>query len=110
MLTGRLPYGIEVPRTRTRSQQRRLRYISAIASDGSVPDWIDGALRQAVHPDPSKRYEELSEFLYDLRHPNPAFVNGNGVPLYRSNPLRFWRVLSFLLTVMVLYLFAERAS
>ena len=28
-------------------------------------------LKKAVHLDPYKRYEEVSEFTYALRHPNP---------------------------------------
>jgi serine/threonine protein kinase len=108
MLTGRLPYGAEVARTRTRSQQRRLHYASAVVADGGIPDWIDGALQKAVHPDPSKRYRRLSEFLYDLRHPNPTFLGRARVPLYQRNPLLFWKVLSFILAWIVIYLLAAR--
>lgn len=107
MLTGRLPFGAEVARTRTRAQQRKLRYASA-ADDGCVPDWIDGALRKAVDPDPSKRYDELSEFLYDLRHPNPAFLGRGRVPLYERKPLLFWQALSFVLALAIIYLLAQR--
>ena len=28
-----------------------------------------------MHPDPYKRYEELSEFVFELRHPNKSFLN-----------------------------------
>lgn len=106
MLTGKLPYGAEVARMRTRSQHRKLRYVSAVGPDRDVPEWVDATLRKALDPDPLKRYQELSEFLYDLRHPNPALLSR--VPLYDRNPLLFWKLLSGLLVVIIVCLLAPR--
>jgi protein phosphatase len=36
--------------------------------------WIDGAVRKACHLNVTSRYEVLSEFLYDLEHPNSNFL------------------------------------
>ena len=58
MLTGRLPYGAEVARARTRSQFSKLRYRSALDDNREIPAWIDGALRRAVHPDPLQALRE----------------------------------------------------
>ena len=33
---------------------------------------------RAVSLDPAKRYEVLSEFLYDLRHPNAKYIDEEG--------------------------------
>ena len=66
--------------------------------------WIDGTLRKAVHPDAAKRYGELSEFMFDLRHPNRAFVDGEAKPLLERNPLLFWQALSAILSIAVLVL------
>ena len=63
-------------------------------------------LRKAVHPDPNKRYAELSEFIFDLRHPNEAFLRSSSVPLIERNPLAFWKGLSFVLAAAVLGLLA----
>lgn len=104
MLTGRLPYGAQVAKCKTRSAQRKLRYDSVLDEHREIPAWIDGALRKAVHPDPRKRYEELSEFLFDLRHPNNAFLNNARTPLIERNPLMFWKSVSFILAVIVLLL------
>ena len=52
MLTGRLPYGAKMARTRTRSQQRKLKYGTALDDNREIPAWIDGVLKKAVHPDP----------------------------------------------------------
>jgi len=32
-------------------------------------------LAKAVHVDPTKRYDELSEFTYDLRHPSARYLS-----------------------------------
>jgi hypothetical protein len=45
-----------------------------------LPVWIDGALRKAVHPNPALRYEALSAFTYDLRHPNPSLPDRQARP------------------------------
>jgi hypothetical protein len=75
MLSGKLPYGAKLAQARTKSQQRKLRYRSVLDDFSEIPAWIDRVLARAVHPDPSARYDELSEFLYDLRHPNPRYLN-----------------------------------
>ena len=110
MLSGRLPYGAEVAKSRTLSAQRNLQYASVLHEDRDIPAWIDGVLRKAVHPNPAKRYEELSEFLYDLRHPNEAFLGKTRAPLLERNPVAFWKGLSLMLALAVLVLVALRAG
>jgi serine/threonine protein kinase len=104
MLTGRLPFGAEVPKARTRAQQRKLTYKSALDDNRELPAWIDGALRKAVNPDPHQRYEELSEFMFDLRHPNRQFLQSSPAPLMQRNPLLFWQGLAAILAAVVLTL------
>ncbi|MDP4002435.1 bifunctional protein-serine/threonine kinase/phosphatase [Methylobacterium sp. NEAU K] len=106
MLTGRLPYGGQVPRARTRAAQRKLRYVSARSARPLLPVWVDGALRKAVHPDPARRYRALSEFVHDLRHPNPAFTDARRASLLERDPLLFWRLLSLVLGLVALCLAA----
>ena len=104
MLTGRLPYGAEVARARTRAAQRRLSYASAMRDDAEVPAWIDETLRKAVQVDPARRYEEISQFLEDLRRPGEAFLAATGRPLIERNPLLFWKLLSLALAAIVVVL------
>jgi serine/threonine protein phosphatase PrpC len=97
MLSGRLPYGADAARARTRAAQRQLRYTSVLADDREIPAWIDEVLRRAVHPDPARRHGELSEFVYDLRHPNPAYLSRTRAPLLERNPVAFWRGVALIL-------------
>jgi serine/threonine protein phosphatase PrpC/ribosomal protein L39E len=104
MLTGRLPYGAEMAKARTRSQQRKLGYSSALDNNREIPAWIDWALEKAVHPDPYRRYEELSEYMFDLRHPNDVFFKSSRGPLIERNPLLFWKGLSLVLACAIVLL------
>ncbi len=108
MLTGRLPYGAQMARARTRAQFRKARYVPASGDDRAIPLWIDGALKRAVHPVATKRYESLSEFVFDLRHPNPAYIGTGPTPLIERNPLLFWKAATALLAIAVVILLAAR--
>jgi serine/threonine protein phosphatase PrpC len=104
MLTGRLPYGAQVPKARTKSQQRKLIYRSALDDAREIPAWIDGVLKKAVHPNPLKRYEELSEFVFNLRHPEKNGLESSPTPFIERNPLLFWKCLSAILALISLTL------
>lgn len=110
MLTGRLPYGAAVSRARTVKAQGALRYVPAGTLTPGVPDWVDGALRRAVQPNPARRYEDVAEFIADLRRPNPAFLSRRFVPLAERDPVRFWRSVSALLALTALGLLIRLAS
>jgi serine/threonine protein kinase/serine/threonine protein phosphatase PrpC len=107
MLTGRLPYGSQIAKARTKAQFRRLRYVSALDDDRAIPAWVDGALRRAVHPDPYKRYESLSEYLFDLRHPNAKYLPSSVTPLLERNPSLFWKCTTAVLVCIILILLAS---
>ena len=104
MLTGKLPYGIKVSQARTRLAQNKLRYDSALAADREIPVWVDEVIKKAVQPNPQKRYQELSEFIFDLRQPNKEFLNRTRPPLLERNPLVFWKSVSFMLALAVVAL------
>jgi serine/threonine protein phosphatase PrpC len=106
MLTGRLPYGTQIANARTRSQFNRLVYRSASHGDRDVPLWVDGALEKAVHPNPAKRYDSFSEFLFDLRHPNANYLATSSTPLIERNPLLFWKCTTIVLALAVIVLLA----
>ena len=106
MLTGKLPYGAQAAQARTRTQFSRLRYRSAAHGSRDIPVWVDGALERAVHPNPQKRYDSLSELLYDLRHPNAKYVKASSAPLIERNPLLLWKTTTVVLAITVVVLLA----
>ncbi|MBL4821605.1 MAG: bifunctional protein-serine/threonine kinase/phosphatase [Gammaproteobacteria bacterium] len=103
MLTGHLPYG-EMPSNWKRKHWDQLQYIPARNYLESIPQWFDGMLKKAVTPEPLTRYQELSEFIYDLRNPNNALVCKDQRPLLERNPTVFWQGLSAVLLVINLLL------
>jgi serine/threonine protein kinase len=104
MLSGQLPYGLEVVQARSRAAQGRLVYRPLAGDAAAVPAWVDGALRKALQPEPARRYQEPSEFVYDLRHPNPEFMHRRRTPLIERNPVAFWKGLALVLGVALLLL------
>jgi len=73
-----------------------------------VPIWIDETLRKGVSIAPQGRYDEISEFLYNLATPNPIFLKERGnLPLIERNPVAVWRGVSgilFLINIALIYL------
>jgi serine/threonine protein kinase len=104
MLCGRLPYGAEVGRVRSRAALARLRYRTLLEADRDVPAWLDGVVRKAVHPNPDKRYEALSEFVLALRHPRQELLGRGRPPWVERDPVRFWKGAAAVLAVAVLVL------
>lgn len=110
MLSGKMPYGTEVAKSRTKSAQRRLIYRSVLDDDREIPAWVDEALKKALHPDPYKRYEAISEFTYDLRHPSKTFLNRTRPPLIERNPVAFWQTISLILFIIIVTMIANYPS
>ncbi|MBT9522118.1 MAG: protein kinase [Dechloromonas sp.] len=108
MLSGKLPYGVEVAKSRTKAAQKKLAYQTVLNEEREIPAWIDDAIRKAVEPSPFARYEELSEFIYDLHHPNNEFLNKTKPPLIERNPVIFWKSVSFVLMLVLLMVSAVR--
>jgi len=112
MLNGALPFGQDMPDKPSQGYLANLRYVPSFHHNPMVPIWIDGALKKATSIAPHTRYNELSEFLYDLNTPNPSFMRTeDSIPLLQRNPLRFWQGLSAILMIInliLLYLIASR--
>lgn len=102
MLTGRLPYGTQVAKIKTRAAQKNLIYSCARIVDRSIPAWIDQAIQKAVHPNPEKRYADALEFIFDLHHPNKAFLQKTRLPLIERDPVVFWKGMSLSLLLVIL--------
>lgn len=107
MLTGELPFGSQIATAKARVQLGKLRYLSTQVRYPQIPAWIDGTLRTATHPDNAKRYGNLSEFLFDLRHPNSKYLMTPHTPLMARNPLLFWQALAVGLVCVIGVLLAR---
>jgi serine/threonine protein kinase/serine/threonine protein phosphatase PrpC len=100
MLTGKLPYGDKFERCQSTNDFYRLNYHPARDLNPMVPKWMDGTLQKALQISPDLRYDALSEFVYDLEHPNTEFRDKSHIPISQRNPLVFWQGMSALLFIL----------
>lgn len=108
MLTGKLPYGGQISRARTRKAQRALPYQPAASDDNGVPAWVDAALRKAVHVDPRQRYTEVAELVADLERPNRDLPGQRRSATAERNHLLFWQLISLVLAIALMISLAGR--
>lgn len=102
LLSGAHPYGTGVAKARSAGAQSRLRYRSLRHSHSELPAWFEATLAKALSVQPQQRYAELSEFLYDLHHPNPELKTLSWQPLLERHPVRVWQGISALLALALL--------
>jgi protein phosphatase len=102
LLSGSFPYGVNVSKSNTKSLQRKLKYKSIYDEDKkNIPIWVDEAIKKACEVEPSKRYSQISEFIYDLYNPNENFLRKTKPALIQRNPLIFWQSSTLILFVLV---------
>lgn len=104
LITGKKPYRSE---SASSIQKNKGRYYSATEANPLVPVWMDRAIEKALAINPEQRYSALSEWLQDLKRPNPQWQPQERLPLAQRNPLRFWQVVAILgwgvaLTLLIL--------
>jgi serine/threonine protein kinase len=108
MLSGKLPYGMDVARLRNKKALNRLHYKSIRDSGRTIPMWADEAIRKAIHPVRSHRYREPAEFIYELRHPNAKYLLNTRPPILERDPVMVWQGVSLILAVIVVVLLFEK--
>jgi len=94
MLTGKLPYGAGFSKAMDVKTFQKLNYISAMKHNPLVPYWLDKALEKALSINPAHRYEALSEWLQDLKRPNPNWLSPRAQPLLERHPDKLWKILA----------------
>jgi serine/threonine protein phosphatase PrpC len=94
MLTGKMPYGPAYANAFDFKSFQRLKYISAMKLNPLVPVWLDKAIEKALAINPDGRYEALSEWLQDLKRPNPNWLNSRSQPLLEKDPVLIWKTLA----------------
>ncbi|WP_319532000.1 bifunctional protein-serine/threonine kinase/phosphatase [uncultured Cohaesibacter sp.] len=102
LFTGALPYGTQVSQLRKPSDRKRLKYRTANNAKRAIPDWIDDALKRAVHPLPSGRFDALSEFVQALRTPSLHYLAREQKPLLDRTPVEVWRLATGILALICL--------
>jgi len=110
MLTGALPYGLQVPRLRGERDLRKLCYVPLRTRRPDLPEWLDRVLKKALQPQVARRQQALSEFLHDLQAPGPEFMTRDRTPLQQRHPLLFWRALTLVFGLATLVLLGLRVS
>ena len=104
MFTGKLPYG---KISTKQAANKKFVYTPITEYNPTVPNWIDLAIRKAVHPNPDKRYHLLSELVTDLSKPNSSLLASNKTePLLERNPVIFWKAVALLeFVLLILFIF-----
>ncbi len=109
MLTGALPYGLQVPQVRGVRDLHKLQYVPLRTRRPDLPEWLDRVLRKALQPQAVRRQQALSEFMHDLHAPGNEFMR-RSTPLQQRHPLLFWRGLTLLFGLSTLVLLGLRAT
>lgn len=109
MLSGQLPYGLQVTQLRHSADCKRLRYVSLRHHRPDLPAWLDAMLHKALQPDPARRQEAVSEFVHDLHRPGAALLRARALPLAERDPVLFWKVCTVVLGLATVALTGLRA-
>ncbi len=110
LFSGQLPYGDKIEECQTAFEYDRLRYISATEANPIIPIWFDRTLERGVSFDLERRYDNITEFLQDLKQPNPTYLLDDPKVTKNKSQVLFWQLLSgfwVLMLVLVVALFTQ---
>ncbi|HEY0955518.1 MAG TPA: protein kinase [Roseateles sp.] len=110
MLTGALPYGLQVPQVRGERDLHRLQYVPLRTRRPDLPEWLDRVLRKALQPQAARRQQALSEFMHDLHAPGAEFMKRDRTPLQERHPLLFWQGLTVVFGLATVVLLGLRVT
>ncbi len=97
MLTNKLPFSGKLQDCRTKSAYLKTRYTPSYELNPLIPVWLDGAIKKGLRFEPIVRHGDVSEFLYEIEHPNPKYKKTYNTALMNSHPSRPWQLLSAIL-------------
>ncbi len=110
IFTGKLPYSEKISECQTAFEYDRLRYISATIENPIIPMWFDRTLERGVSFDLEQRYNNIPEFIKDLKKPNPNYLLDDPKVTKNKSQVLFWQLLSgfwILMLVLVVALFTQ---
>lgn len=99
MLTNKLPFSGKLEECRSKSAYLKTRYTPSYELNPLVPVWLDGTIKKGLRFEPNVRHGDVSEFLYEIEHPNPKYKKTYNSALLNSNPSRPWQFLSGMLFI-----------
>jgi len=94
MLTGKLPFSGKLEECHNKTAYLKTRYKPSYELNPLVPVWLDGTIKKALRFEANKRHGDVSEFLYEIEHPNPKYKRSYNAALLQANPSRPWQLLS----------------
>jgi serine/threonine protein phosphatase PrpC len=94
MLTNKLPFSGKLEECRSKTAYLKTRYTTSYELNPLVPVWLDGAIKKALRFEPNFRHGDVSEFLYEIEHPNPKYKKTYNAALLNSIPSLPWQFLS----------------
>ncbi len=110
LFCGKLPYGDKIEECQTAFEYDHLRYINANEANPVIPMWFDRTLQRGVAFDLEERYDNIPEFIHDLKHPNPNYLRDDPKVKKNKSQVLFWQLLSgfwILMLALVVALFAK---
>lgn len=99
MLTGKLPFGGKLENCKTERDFLATTYTESYKLNPLVPLWIDSALKKALRFHEERRHGDVSEFVHELQHPSPRYLEYQQRPLMARDPLKAWKILCGILLV-----------
>lgn len=85
MLSGKLPYGLDVAKANTKSAQRKLKYHSLYTEKSDIPLWIDETLRKVVEDEAVIRNNIASMLRYFFKDVFTANDGYDGLEKYEKH-------------------------
>lgn len=104
--TGEFPY--DNPDATSRPRRERPQALSDLRPD--LPAWLQDALGRAIAADPSKRFQDMMEFAFEMEA-GPArapVTERRPLTLYERAPVRFWQGVAALLALALLFSLLRR--
>lgn len=99
MFTGKQPFDGKLQQCRSQRDFLNTKYTESFRVNPLVPHWIDGALKKALRYDPDRRHADVMEFVHELKHPNPKYLEYHHRPLMERDPLKAWKTIAGLLAL-----------
>jgi len=94
MLTGQQPFNGKLERCRSKLDYLNTRYTPGYDINPLIPVWLDGTIKKSLRFDPGKRHGDISEFLYEIEHPNPKYKKTYNKTLLEGDTSTPWKLLS----------------